>query len=877
MKPTLQSLSPSPHLAPLMRRSPQKSKSPLREGVVLDDVPIRPFQPSTMSSPEPPCSLSQLPHATSGFEGFNQVLGQTLFHRQQNHSLRTAFDEVSTHLKKMPARLEWEVVAKNCKLLEDYVADSDKEKRTAAAVTMLDWMCRLLELVSPALNNSVQWMVDEILTAIYETRPVPDDPAHLQRNAVFQPLRHDPFLLQEILDPYLKTRNLSAVAEGAVTSLHEAVELRHAAGKREHQRTKAANMFVAKSHRTYVRIFFRAWRALIKQRRADNAAQIQYQSLLALNQRANARVDQLQVRLAQQEKSSSSIIKLLQNDVDGGKTLLDVKTTQIVRLKKDLEDEKRTHFGFKDGPVRELQQKLDREMINNKRLCSTILQLRKDRSDSNFENTNRARLLHVLDKVEDEEFLMLWVNELIVKLPDGPANLLEDMFASKNLNAYLLALHAMSPGSFPYDKVQKAIASTTDGATKVDYLSWGIGVFGLTTQCTVNLSSLLGLPTGNSDNSNKDDHMLFLSQLFYRFAGCCVNVVPFIGPQEEDIETWAAFMPNVNVGTSASPSDADALEGDLAFKDSNAKWFNAGVNQQKKTTQTVVTMLKDKDAKVGPLTADEKKTVSGFSTLDFSRFDEEIWTEDDLDQIQQEAKKYFRRLRKIFDFYGKGKPTLQQDDFWRMSVDLKILDKTFDRKQISQVFKEVQTGGEGDTTMEPSEFLEALVRISHKKIKECVPSAQKFHFILEKYIFANEKKASLPSGFDEFKKIFYTPSVQEVVTDFKNQLKKIFTFYAASGFVGEGSQVEMEEKEFMKLCLDCKIQGDQTSLMVLSNLFQMENQQGNSSGLLYFEFVELISMVCIYRTPSPMQPLCQKLKLFIDLFLVAPLTKKLRL
>eukprot|EP00759_Apiculatamorpha_spiralis_P026129 PhF_6_TR29267/c0_g1_i1/m.42869 len=825
----------------------------------------RPLAGSQGPQTPPP---AQQQHPATAFHVFSDVLHSALTPTLTTPgSLQTVLTDVSTHLRKIPMKREGTQLVQNIDRIRGSVIDGDDEadrveNEVAAACVALEWLCQMVHEIAPSLQDHIAWMKRTLYDAIYTQEPS-WDPTDTHPSTVQCVNTTDPFIIRELFQPYRKACSRRETESKALRQERDALSLKEKSEVRMVQHVQASNWYVVQNQRSLKRLAFRGWRGVIFQRRKDVAANLHYEELEKKYTKCLDTIDHLNVRLTQVDDNAKQRLRLMQYDVEGGRASNEVHQTEITRLKRDLTEEKRSHHSLKEGPLREMQHRVDRELAANRKLCQLVNQLRLERAESAFEVANRQRISHVFDDVlDDDELLVLWANELIQPLVAGPVNQIVDIFQGlTNLNAYVLMIHAMSPGTYPYAVVSQVITQTPQ--EKLDFLHNAIE-----TLCIV-----MPLSVGVLIEQHVQDHIIFLSHLFYRFAGCTTITVPFVGPTEEDMSYWTtAVIPGL--GNRMPASDVDGIEHELhTTKEVNSKWKKYGTKLQRSAVQTVVTVLKDKDAMIGPLNAEEKKLLPQFSTLESARLNGML-NEEELEVIQQDCKKYFRKLKKIYMLYCRKGGVLSGDDFWKLTNDTKIVDKTFDRKAVSGIFLDVQRGGVGDVAMEPNEFIEALVRIAMKKFGSGQSPSQRFHMLLEKHIFLSN--SPITTGFDELKQVFYAQPTQDVVNDFKPQLKKIFLFYACHD-VTSGSQTEMEDKEFTKMCTDCKFQDNQLSFATLGSLFQTVQQQGTSSGLLFYEFIEVLAMVSVMKSPTPLLSFHQKFRSFLEMNVCGPLTKKLRL
>eukprot|EP00760_Papus_ankaliazontas_P017645 PhM_4_TR17359/c0_g1_i1/m.78079 len=798
----------------------------------------------------------------------------------------------------------------------------------------------------------------------------------------------DAFRLDELVaQTYGKLTTQYSRCHAAMEETARAIERENDAHTRMATHLQASEWYIKNNQRTLKKLAFRGWRAVIVQRRRDAVVAAEKRTLHGQIKELQDHIDTLHSKHKIASEGQEQRIRMLKVDVDGSRAIDHVHQLEISKLRREINDERKSYHS-RETTYRDLQTKLDREVANGKRLCLVLSQLRTERAENSFEIANRARVSHLTTREPDAELLLSWVNSMIAFMPESTACCLTDLYDSETaFKAYVLLLHALSPGHIPHGLVQQTLMKPHD--EQIEFLSSTLEMLNVPLPQTVEMLD---------EDGDVEAHILFLSHVFYRFCGCGPVSTPFVGPLECDEVAWKTVIPTL--GQRGVTLDIDALEVDMhTTKDANARWKRLGVNMQKSSLNAVVNVMKDQDSMLVPLTSEEKKEFDDFTVLDTERvsnmfvahgavaddqplLDGEEDVAQQIDEVQRGLKRYFRKLRRVYMHYsqaaaklaaaeqqqqqqqpvlspsgssilspkksaknvmppaaataaslkrsssvkggaggalaslgstlsvsttiaGTSEPSyLTQDDFWRMLCDMRVVtsgaslsatgSSTLDRKTVATIFADVQRGGAGDILMEPSEFVEALLRVA-----AALPNASsdmlplRFHTLLDKNLFpyvmplismhnnsrngcASNNYNGASAGLDEFKMTcVYIPTVQSIFTEFKPQLKKIFNFYASRE--NSGSQVEMEEREWVKLCQDCRLVGEQSNMQSLTLVFQTIQQQGMSMGLLYFEFLEALAVVAMQRTPSPLQTAAVKVRGFVEQNVVGNLTKKLRL
>eukprot|EP01012_Entosiphon_sulcatum_P000961 TRINITY_DN10168_c0_g1_i1.p1 TRINITY_DN10168_c0_g1~~TRINITY_DN10168_c0_g1_i1.p1 ORF type:complete len:842 (+),score=175.35 TRINITY_DN10168_c0_g1_i1:187-2712(+) len=265
----------------------------------------------------------------------------------------------------------------------------------------------------------------------------------------------------------------------------------------------------------------------------------------------------------------------------------------------------------------------------------------------------------------------------------------------------------------------------------------------------------------------------------------------------------------------------------------------------------------------------------------------------ELDNVETVLAGNFKALRKIYQFYsasdtvtaGQINTVMSASEFWRLCTECKIPDKKrLPRPVVQYVFTKanqaLRKSGpaqySSNTELQPSEFVECLVRLAHEKYCDMlIPLSDKLQKLITEHLLPH---ASL-STVDEFKTEVYGREVQAVLRENRPALSKIFRYYATNAGSDTKGADDISFQELTLLAKDAKLLDTSLSHHLLQQIFVRIQDDDDPSGMkmMFHEFLEAIVAVAAVKVPSPFTPLHQKLQQFLTAQLFPPLEKKCKL
>jgi hypothetical protein len=173
-----------------------------------------------------------------------------------------------------------------------------------------------------------------------------------------------------------------------------------------------------------------------------------------------------------------------------------------------------------------------------------------------------------------------------------------------------------------------------------------------------------------------------------------------------------------------------------------------------------------------------------------------------------------------------------------------------------------------DGELEPTEFIEALVRIaSYKYIK--LPLSMRLDKLIHEDVLPNACSIDL----DVFRDRLESDEVQDKFKRYKRQLKAIYTEYAADDDAGDAvfALDTMNCTELVTMCSELKLLGPTVGQRAIRTIFAYSQQEEEllddeadedllgDSECCYTEFKEIIGALTHYFRPNPYEVLSGRL------------------
>ena len=223
---------------------------------------------------------------------------------------------------------------------------------------------------------------------------------------------------------------------------------------------------------------------------------------------------------------------------------------------------------------------------------------------------------------------------------------------------------------------------------------------------------------------------------------------------------------------------------------------------------------------------------------------------------------YSEDLRNIFTFYassssgGVGAKVMNEPEFWHFVRDTKIIAKGCTRNHLSNMIITIE-----DITL--GSWASLLVRIANIKFKGSGAPARKLTKLLTQHILHNSKQMEM----DTFRKSIYTEKVQGILTEFNSTVMNIFKQYSEH----KSGVHSMTKSMYDRLLHDIHITDPVCTNYILDEIFkQIQDPEDPSEDLLFHEFWECIVTIAAVKRPEPYLPLYQRVKHFLESWLIPP-------
>eukprot|EP00659_Diplonema_papillatum_P000581 gene581-876_t len=228
-------------------------------------------------------------------------------------------------------------------------------------------------------------------------------------------------------------------------------------------------------------------------------------------------------------------------------------------------------------------------------------------------------------------------------------------------------------------------------------------------------------------------------------------------------------------------------------------------------------------------------------------------------------------LKKVFGFYaasvtsGPGSSTMNEAEFAQFAIDTKILGKAVTRFTLGDLFYKANGGRD----LALGDWLPLLVRLAAIKFKE--PEIAQRVSTLVTHVLSKSKQLEM----DVFRKAIYTDKVQSVMRDYDNAIASTFKTYAEQP--KSASVPSITKAAYAKFLADLHVSDSHCTMYVLDEIFrQVQDPEDDSDDLIFQEFTECLVAISVVKRPEPYIPMHQKLKYFLETWLVPAKKHKAR-
>ena len=236
---------------------------------------------------------------------------------------------------------------------------------------------------------------------------------------------------------------------------------------------------------------------------------------------------------------------------------------------------------------------------------------------------------------------------------------------------------------------------------------------------------------------------------------------------------------------------------------------------------------------------------------------------------------FYQQLRKVFKYYSNSEIVRRAEALQQNVMSRSEFEKLLRDCELSPDLVEKWWPVELKS-LEPQQFIELLVVISSKAIKEPGLSlTDKFQKLVCERITAKALFVTIA----EFKATVHMDRTENVMNEHRPALQKIFTYYAAGKATHDTNVQNAKEikeisyKEFRQFMTDCKCYDDNCTQYTMQLVFT-KMQDDYDLGLSFTEFLEILCAIAVYKNPAPYLPLHIRVKDFITGSLLPNLSKQ---
>eukprot|EP01006_Ploeotia_vitrea_P028133 TRINITY_DN60868_c0_g1_i2.p1 TRINITY_DN60868_c0_g1~~TRINITY_DN60868_c0_g1_i2.p1 ORF type:complete len:850 (-),score=96.67 TRINITY_DN60868_c0_g1_i2:1353-3902(-) len=486
----------------------------------------------------------------------------------------------------------------------------------------------------------------------------------------------------------------------------------------------------------------------------------------------------------------------------------------------------------------------------------------------------------------DAELLIEWANYIIKLHPAAAGNpskyVLNDLTGGfRMLDSYLCLINMLAPdflGTEECDKVLKDL----DNAFKVETILETLKKMGIET----NLSE----PELLSEGGNTEyAHWVLLSSLFRRFADSMVSLSagnkPFKAPTIEEMRAAA----DVDYGTTAPETWQKKVDEAIGYY---CRWQNTAQSLLNSVNGKMIHRLRGGK---GTLSKKEQEELRRFTALKAIRLDDILpkkkeQADEWIEKLIGILTEHYDVLKRVYKYYCSSDTAsidalMSGHEFWRFASDAKVVDKkALNRAGLRRIFFDVNSktdkgedpafnpyiGYDTDSTLTPTEWAEALIRIANIRYKDNFPDLpHRMNHLIENNIIPN----CLQVVIDEFKQQVFSPRVQQALKNYRKYLVDVFKAYAKSDV--RDVSPEMNFNEFKRMLDDSAMIDEVFTHYAAQHIFiKIQDDDDLSLTMMFHEFQQAVVAIAAFKNPAPYLPLHQRLQSFLEVSMLPPLAHK---
>lgn len=620
---------------------------------------------------------------------------------------------------------------------------------------------------------------------------------------------------------------------------------------------------------------FAGWRLQVRRDREEqshraSAVEVEAESLqLRHGLAASTSLHEVQVRGLRER------IELLENERRTLHKNLDTQTTLNLKLRGNFELLQR-HVWTADAE-RESQSNTAEMAAAWKR---TFTEQRRLACDNAFENFNRGRVQQSVARVLTDGVatgLFRWCENMVDIVPEGKRCVFGKVEDHSTIASYITVLYCMNPGGVP----RAAVTSAFGSRPSVQSEALSAIAKDMDIHTATDVAQLFA--------AQQHEHILFLASAFARFCGVG-GQLPFL-PSRDPKEALPWTKLQGYLVAEPEYSSAEEAERRQTFRIRElGRTLSAGAEVFASAAKFAVGAA----AATRREPVDHNDVTRSFSTL--------VLPNNELSADEKASVEVgvlipcASRLRQVFFFYAGGgfrvdlDLSMNVDEFTTLLCDARVIGTRLAESDIEPLF--MRFALTGDTpALHPPQFVAALVyaaTVVHTANEAPewgkLTSSEKVREFIENYVLAFCSGVAL----DQFREVLRSKPVQDEFASSRAQLRKLFKCYAQTDNTASGEGTDLALKEFQRLCADAKVIDEVCTHAAVEQVFwKIPDPLGASTtsaarssammrtkGLQYGPFEEALFGLAWHKFPSPIVAPHQKLRRFIDSFLVLLANRK---
>jgi hypothetical protein len=282
---------------------------------------------------------------------------------------------------------------------------------------------------------------------------------------------------------------------------------------------------------------------------------------------------------------------------------------------------------------------------------------------------------------------------------------------------------------------------------------------------------------------------------------------------------------------------------------------------------------------------------------------DEPW-KDQLTSLRLTLEKHVYSISRLFKFYSGFSTNLHEHGFWRLATGTKLFaEKSLSKRLVEKVVLSVcgpagaadEESSPADVTAPeptaieeilPAEFTEILIRLADVRGGPIGPKtallAERFESLIQFLIKAHTKHLTGPEN--QFRREFNDLAVQKVLSTYAADLGLVFRHYCSktTRFIAASTRRMplLDIEQLHQMLRDAGIEAEQgtiaqfeesggTPLLLLtsqqiSQMLQLVVEENEGKELNFFETVELLASLSVYRIPNPFATLDRKVDVVLS-------------